>query len=98
MSNKEIREKILRFLYLRRQAGIPCENRVRYLPSMIGITPEEFERNIEYLHQQRYIEANAALRLDGGMTYFHIELLEKGSALTSAQKHVKEKTRQTVSV
>lgn len=79
MSNEKIRGKILKFLQLRRRAGIQVENRVRYLPSMIGISVEEFEHNIEFLHQQRYIDADAALRLDGGMSYFRIELLEKGA-------------------
>jgi hypothetical protein len=78
MSNDKIRQKILKFLQLRRLAGVPFENRIRYLPSMIGISHEEFERNIEFLHQQRYVDADAALRLDGGMSYFRIELLEKG--------------------
>jgi hypothetical protein len=98
MSNEEIREKILKFLYMRRQAGIPYENRVRYLPSMIGLTAEEFESNIEYLHQQRYVEANAALRLDGGMTYLHIKLLERGSTLTASQEHVREEKCESLNV
>ncbi len=92
MSDEEIQEKILKFLHLRKQAGIRRESRVSHLPEMLGITVESFERNVLLLHESRLVNAMAAPSFDGRLNYFHIELTEDGSGTVQASPP-RERTR-----